>query len=32
MFIALQYQYLGAPAERHVFGAFRLHAAPTGAG
>ena len=33
MFIALQHQYLCAPAERHVcFGAFRLHAAPNGAG
>ena len=29
MFIALQHQYICAPAERHVLCAFRLHAAPT---
>ena len=29
MFIASQHQYVGAPAERHVALAFRLHAAPT---
>jgi hypothetical protein len=32
MFIALQHQYLRAPAERHVLWPFRLHAAPNGAG
>jgi hypothetical protein len=32
MFIALQHQYLRAPAERHVLWPFRLYAAPNGAG
>jgi hypothetical protein len=30
MFIALQHQYLRAPAERHVLWPFRLHAALNG--
>ncbi len=32
MFIALQNQYLCAPAERYVLWASKLHSAPNGAG